>query len=73
MFFLVCRLRIWNPFSGVGIGNPIFNRKRQWGTRGESAVLGGGGKPKTKQIWKKSQKSAKSKKKNRIFFLLKMV
>ena len=34
----------------VGIGNPIFsdflpiyNIKRQWGTRGESGVLGGGG------------------------------
>ena len=61
--FLRCRLRIWNPFLGVGIGNPIFFRffpyffrKWQWGTRGESGVLGGGTSLiLIKQIVKKNQ------------------
>ena len=66
-------------FLGVGIGNPIFffdfflifYRKQQWGTRGESGILGGGGKPDIKQIVKKkigekSEKAAKSKKNNKI-------
>ena len=70
---------------GVGIGNPIFsdfmpifNIKRQWGTRGESGVSGGEEEAqyqanRQKKSVKKSQISAKSEKKwvNRIFLNLK--
>ena len=48
----------------------IFYRKRQCGTRGESEVLGGGGRSPmlSKLSKKKSEKAAKSKKKIRYFF-----
>ena len=53
----------------------IFYRKRQWGTSGDSWVIGGGGSPilskLSKKSVKKSEKAAKSEK-NQIFFLLKM-
>ena len=90
-FFNIC-------FSGVQIKNlksvfggrhfihdflPIFNIKRQWGTRGETGVLRGGGKkPNIKQIVKKKKKRSKNfknrqnRKKNgeiRFFVLLKIV
>ena len=58
--FLGCRLRIWNPFLGSESEIrffpdflPIFIIKRQWGTRGESGVSGGGGKPNIEEIVKK--------------------
>ena len=50
---------------------PIFNIKRQWGTRGESGVSGEG-EPNIKQIGKKNRsknvKNRRNRKKNRIFF-----
>ena len=80
--FLGCRLeseiRFWGSASGnPSIFLPIFNIKRQRGTRGESGVLGGGEKPNIKQIVKKwvKKSAAKSEKKSEKFdfFLLKMV
>ena len=78
-----CRLRIWNPFLGVGIGNsifpdflPIFNIKRQWGTGGESGVSGGGDPILSKSSKKKKigQKISKICEIGKIgFFLLKIV
>ena len=75
--FLGCGIRIWNPFLGVGIGNPIFFtifclfliKNDNGGPVGNRGFQGGRDKPNIKQIVKKksvkkSQKSAKSEKKS---------